>query len=89
MRPSLRHWSESEKKSILHYYQEHGSAAGQFEVWTTMIYRWASDYSLASVKEVESTISSKAYHRLLRENQALKALVAEKETVRCCDLKFV
>ena len=28
---------------------------------------------------VETTISSKEYHRLLRENQALKELVAEKE----------
>ena len=63
------------------YYQEHGasSAARQFEVSTSMIYRWASDSSSASVKEVESTISSKEYHRLLRENQALKELVAEKE----------
>ena len=69
-----RHWSESEKKAILQYYQEHGasSAARQFEVSTTMIYRWASDFASASLKEVETTISSKEYHRLLRENQVLK-----------------
>ena len=76
-----RHWSESDKKAILQYYQEHraSSAARQFEVSTSMIYRWASDFSSASVKEVETSISSKEYHRLLRENQALKELVAEKE----------
>lgn len=76
-----RHWSESDKKAILQYYQEHGvtSASRQFEVSTSMIYRWASDSSSASVKEVETSVSSKEYHRLLRENQALKELVAEKE----------
>lgn len=76
-----RHWSESEKKAILQYYQEHGasSAARQFEVSTSMIYRWASELSPSVLKEVETTILSKEYHRLLRENQALKELVAEKE----------
>ena len=76
-----RHWSENDKKAILQHYQEHGaaSAARQFEVSTSMIYRWASDLPSAAVKEVETVISSKEYHRLLRENQALKELVAEKE----------
>jgi transposase-like protein len=76
-----RHWSESEKKAILLHYQEQGasSAARQFEVSTSMIYRWATDSLPAAVQETQAAISSKEYHRLLRENQALKELVAEKE----------
>lgn len=76
-----KHWSESDKKTILQHYQEHGavSTSRQFEVSTSMIYRWAAACSPAAVKEAESVVSSKEYHRLVRENQALKELVAEKE----------
>lgn len=76
-----RHWSESDKKAILLHYQEQGaaSAARHFEVSTSMIYRWATDSAPAALQQAQTVISSKEYHHLLRENQALKELVAEKE----------
>jgi hypothetical protein len=44
-----------------------------------MIYRWLSNSNESSKQTQSRSISDSEYHRLLRENQALKELVAEKE----------
>jgi transposase-like protein len=70
-------WSLSEKTKIVSHYQQHGIAAAsrQFEVAFSMIYRWEKQLLSAT----NAAISPDEYKRLLRENQALKELVAEKE----------
>lgn len=74
-------WSQPEKMAIINHYKEHGAVATsrQYDVSTGMIYRWASQFD--KTKEEPSSVSSKDldYYRLLRENQALKEIVAEKE----------
>ena len=82
-------WSETEIENILQHYQQHGITATvrHFNVASSMIYRWQSMRSEPKT-ELQSGISRAEYHHLLRENQLLKELVAEKETVRRCDSKF-
>jgi transposase-like protein len=73
-------WSQPEKMAIINHYKEHGAAATsrQYDVSTGMIYRWVSQFN--DKKESTATASKDLdYHRLLRENQALKEIVAEKE----------
>ena len=75
-------WSLSEKTNIVFYYQQHGIAAAcrQFDVSSSMIYRWEKQL-LANARLVttKSEICPDEYKRLLKENQVLKELVAEKE----------
>ena len=61
----------------------------KFEVSVFMIYRWLYNSNELSKKTQSRSISDSEYDRLLRENQALKETVAEKKTVRRCDLKSV
>jgi transposase-like protein len=74
-------WSQTEKESILQHYHQHGisSTSRHFEVSASMIYRWLSNSNESSKQTQSRSISDSEYHRLLRENQALKELVAEKE----------
>jgi len=53
-----------------------------------MIYRWLTESKEMNAKQSSNSISLADYNRLLRENQALKEIVAEKETVHRCDLKY-
>lgn len=73
-------WSETEIENILQHYQQHGITATvrHFNVSSSMIYRWQSIKD-APKTEGQSIICRADYHRLLRENQLLKELVAEKE----------
>jgi len=73
-------WSETEIENILQHYQQHGITATvrQFNVSSSMIYRWQSMKGEPKT-EGQSGISRAEYHHLLRENQLLKELVAEKE----------
>ncbi|MBB3842009.1 transposase-like protein [Runella defluvii] len=75
-------WSETEIENILQHYQQHGITATVrlFNVASSMIYRWHWHSMRGEPKtEVQSGISQAEYHHLLRENQLLKELVAEKE----------
>ena len=73
-------WSETEIENILQHYQQHGITATvrHFNIASSMIYRWQSMRGEPKT-EVQSGISRAEYHHLLRENQLLKELVAEKE----------
>lgn len=73
-------WSETEKSAVLLHYHEHGIAATSrhFDVATSMIYRWLSDTNQTTTVSDSKGISVAEYNRLLRENQSLKELVAEK-----------
>lgn len=73
-------WSQAEIESILQHYQQHGISATvrHFNVASSMVYRWQS-CKVEPKTEVKGGISRPEYHRLLRENQLLKELVAEKE----------
>lgn len=81
---SRRRWSLTEKLEILSSSQKEGviRASRQYGVSTTMIYKWQKAFAdqgeegLTSQKQKEKEIE---YHRLLRENNELKSLVAEKE----------
>ena len=74
-------WSETEKATILQHYHAHGiaSTSRQFEVSASMIYRWLGESKATTEKQSSNGISLADYNRLLRENQALKEIVAEKE----------
>jgi transposase-like protein len=75
-------WSETEKTTITNYYREHGaaSASRQFNVATSVIYRWVNQEKLATEKpDTGGSFYKHEYHRLLVENQSLKEIVAEKE----------
>jgi transposase-like protein len=72
-----RSWSQTDKMAIINHYKEHGAAAAsrQYNVSTGLIYRWVLQFD--QTKKEPS--SSSDYQRLVRENQALKEIVAEKE----------
>jgi transposase-like protein len=76
-----RSWSETEKATILQHYHAHGiaSTSRQFEVSASMIYRWLVESKETTAKPSSNGISLADYNRLLKENQALKEIVAEKE----------
>jgi transposase-like protein len=73
-------WSQADKMAIINHYKEHGAVATSrhYDVSTGMIYRWVSQFD-ETTKEQTSSSRDLDYHRLLRENQALKEIVAEKE----------
>jgi transposase-like protein len=73
-------WSQQEKESIVNYYKEHGASATSrhYGVSTGMIYRWVSQFD-DKKESVSTAIKSVDYQRILRENQLLKEIVAEKE----------
>lgn len=80
-----KRWSASEKLEILNYYKKAGAtkASREFGVSSASIYKWKEAYE----KDGEAGLSSKRSNsnedmeliRLRRENDQLKALVAEKE----------
>lgn len=73
-------WSQPEKMAIINHYKEHGAVATSrlYDVSTGMIYRWVSQFD--EKKEPTSAPTKDLdYQRLLRENQSLKEIVAEKE----------
>jgi transposase-like protein len=73
-------WSETEKSTVLQHYYGHGIAATSrhFNVASSMIYRWLSDAKDTTTVSDSKGVSVAEYNRLLRENQSLKELVAEK-----------
>jgi transposase-like protein len=73
-------WSETDKSNVLQHYYEHGIAATsrQFDVSSSMIYRWLSDTKATTTVSDSTGVSLADFNRLLRENQSLKELVAEK-----------
>lgn len=75
-----RSWNETDKTTVLQHYYEHGIAATsrQFDVSSSMIYRWVGESKQATNSSESKGVSLAEYNRLLRENQSLKELVAEK-----------
>lgn len=73
-------WNATEKLSVVQHYQEHGIAATsrQFDVASSMIYRWVRESKQATNSSDSKGVSQSEYNRILRENQSLKELVAEK-----------
>ena len=77
-------WSQSEKIDVLNYFKIHGAGktSKEFNVSSATIYRWLSLFEsqgsdglldgLTLDKDIE-------IQRLLRENQAFKEIIAEKE----------
>lgn len=75
-------WSETDKTSIVSYFRGHGiaQASREFNVASSLIYRWANQEKTNSSKlDSDSNFYKKEFHRLTIENQSLKELVAEKE----------
>ncbi len=73
-------WSQAEKQAIVNHYKEHGASATSrhYDVSTGMIYRWITQFDETKT-ERPSVFKDSDYSRLLKENQALKEIVAEKE----------
>ena len=71
-------WTQPQIEEVLAHYQQHGIAATvrQFNVSSAMVYRWLANQQKQHPQEA---IAWADYHHLLRQNQALKELVAEKE----------
>lgn len=79
-----KRWSLAEKLEILSQYQKEGvtRTSRQYGVSGTMIYKWQKAFEsegeegLSGAKQKDKELE---YAKLLRENNELKAMVAEKE----------
>ena len=82
-------WSAAEKLQIINHYKQHGATrtAREFGVSANSIYKWKALYDKEGQSGLEGKRSAKISEqeqenkRLLRENEQLKALVAEKELI--------
>lgn len=77
-------WSQEEKLTIVNYFKEHGAgkASKEFNVSSTTIYNWASveqTEGVCGLSEGFNLNKDKEIARLMRENQAFKEIIAEKE----------
>ncbi len=75
-------WSLEEKAKIVKYYQESGTVktCKEFNVSSASVYRWVEELS-GSVTSKISSVQEKdrEIHRLQRELQSYKEIIAEKE----------
>ena len=82
-----KHWTKAEKLEIINYFKQHGVAKTkrEFGVSSTSIYNWEAHFDEHGEDGLNGKMgSNKDDHsqeikRLLRENDSLKKLVAEKE----------
>ena len=84
MKKHRKTWSEQEKLTIVKFYQEKGLSATsrEFEVSSPTILNWFRSYTSSGeqgLSKGHKTDKDKEIKRLIKENQALKEIVAERE----------